>query len=67
MNSEAISAILAKNELKHGAIDLLCFLFAAGRSERHQALDQRIEVVLSTDPLRVTRIPEIIYYRRSNG
>lgn len=63
----SLSAILSKHELKHGAIDLLCFLFAAGRSERHQMLDQRIEVVLSTDPLKVTRIPEIIYHRRSNG
>jgi hypothetical protein len=63
----SLSAILGKHELKHGAIDLLCFLYVAGRSERHQTLDQRIEVTLSTDPHRVARIPEIIYHRRSNG
>ena len=59
----SLSAILEKNEIKHGPIDLICFIFAAGRSSRHQLLDQRIEFELSREPHRVARLPEIIYHK----
>jgi uncharacterized protein DUF3375 len=59
----SLSAILEKNELKHGAIDLLCFLFLAGRHSRHQLLEQQIKFELSHEPHRVARLPEIIYHK----
>jgi len=58
-----LSALLARQPLKHGTIDLLCYIFAAGRNERHRFLEQITEVTLGTEPKRVARLPEIIFTR----
>jgi len=58
-----LSALLDRYPLKYGTIDLLCYIFAAGRNERHRFLEQTIEVGLSAEPKRVARLPEIIFNR----
>jgi hypothetical protein len=59
----ALSTLLDRQPLKYGTIDLLCYIFAAGRNERHHFLERKIEVSLNTDSKRVARLPEIIFNR----
>lgn len=58
-----LSGVLSRHPLKHGTIDLLCYIFAAGRSKRHRFLDEIIEVDLHVEPKRVARLPEILFSR----
>jgi hypothetical protein len=58
-----LSSLLERHALKHGTIDLLCYIFAGGQSERHRFLPGDIEVSLGLDPKRVARLPEIIFTR----
>ncbi len=57
-----LSALLERYPLKYGTIDLLCYIFAAGRSRNHRLLEKNIEVGLP-DTRRVARLPEIIFGR----
>jgi hypothetical protein len=57
-----LSALLERHPLKHGTIDLLCYIFAAGRNQNHRILERTIEVALS-DTKRVARLPEIVFAR----
>jgi len=58
-----LSALLERYPLKYGTIDLLCYIFAGGQSERHRFLEENIEVSLLAAPKRVARLPEIIFTR----
>lgn len=58
-----LSALLERHPLKYGTIDLLCYIFAGGQSERHRFLANEIEVRLNDSPRRVARLPEIIFTR----
>jgi len=58
-----LSVLLERHPLKYGTIDLLCYIFAGGQSERHRFLPDDIEVSLNTGPKRVARLPEIIFTR----
>ncbi len=60
-----LSRLVEDHPLKAGAIDLLCYVFAAGRSREHQILDIKVEVSISEQPRRIVRLPEIIYRRAS--
>lgn len=57
-----LSALLQRHPLKYGTIDLLCYVFAAGRNKNHRVVDRTIEVPLS-DTKRVARLPEIVFSR----
>jgi Protein of unknown function (DUF3375) len=58
-----LSSLLQRHALRHGTIDLLCYMFAGGQSERHRFLATDIEVSLDSDFRRVARLPEIIFTR----
>jgi hypothetical protein len=58
-----LSSLLDRHPLKYGTIDLLCYIFIGGQSERHRFLPTEIEVSLSADTRRVARLPEIIFTR----
>lgn len=60
-----LSALLERHPLKYGTIDLLCYIFAAGRNQRHRFLERIIEVQLDEERKRIARLPEIIFHRKS--
>lgn len=61
-----LSALLQRHPLKYGTIDLLCYIFAAGRSRNHRVLEHIIEVPLP-DTGQVARLPDIIFSRGGTG
>ncbi len=58
-----LSALLERHPLKHGTVDLLCYIFAAGQNDRHRFLPDHIDVRLSADSNRIARLPQIIFRR----
>ncbi|HEY9154030.1 MAG TPA: DUF3375 family protein, partial [Opitutaceae bacterium] len=61
----SLSEMLAKYPLKHGVVDLLCYLFVAGGASRHETLEQEIEVpITGGEGPRVARLPELIFRRK---
>jgi hypothetical protein len=64
----SLSALVERHPLKYGTIDLLCYIFVGGQSERHLFRPIDIEVTLSQERKIVARLPEIIFSRgNKNG
>jgi len=59
-----LSEMVGRHPLQQGIVDLLCYLFVAGGSARHEIVDRELDLEFEEDGLhRVACVPEIIYRR----